>query len=782
VANFPIFGLSSPTLGERMPTTSTGGSRPRGRSGRGLPFRTRAATTIVLLAALGAPGSAFAGASGPDAWRAGLAVEQDRAVPLIGRAAEVRHRSYTLHGVPLRRAHATVLADDEGERVVREALPAGAPDLLPTQARLAAAEAVALAREHARGTRPAPPAADGDGELVYIVILGVPVLAYEVDLELALDGPEPSKKTVWISAHSGIVLDEWEHVRASQARVFLTNPAKTPEPIVVELSGVHATGPGEPLVGDVVQSYNCTLEPQPVEELPAWWKEGKCYPVHRALSNEDGDFEVPLPDIVLPQDNSDGDDAYAELSMYWNAERFLDRMAELGVTKFKCDLSTMLANYRDPKLSPSYPDLPYTPLNNAYWTNTCDPEKGVTMIFGQGSAVDFGYDGDVVYHELGHGMVSLLTPDGLGARRNRHDGVLTDAGGINEAVADYFSVMLTNEPELGDYVARFWPGYGDSIRSAENQKTCPDDTVGQVHNDGEPFMAALWATRKRVGGDKLDPLVIDLLPLLPIDADLEEASLAVLELAEDAGWSATELDHLIRAFDTRGLYDCPRIITDPERVVGGRSMYLRPKTTAVTPFLPGPMQLRHEVPEGADNVVVRFRKGGDSGVPGNPSGVLVLIKRADEPMEFTYTLTALDKNADGSSKASVREVTTVAGDWDLALQATLLGDSDNQLVMRGFRPGEVVHVTLAAVQTSETTASSVAVLSLPTEFLDEGSVHVDVELGESESEAAGDAGVVTPEVDVGDAAASCACRGEPGGAGWLLPGLLGLGLRRRRRG
>lgn len=730
-------------------------------------------------------GLAQAAPSGPDAL-AGLAVGQERVAPLVGMGPEIRQRSFTLHGIPLRRAHATLV----GEQVLREQLPVEAPELLPTQAVVSAPDAVARALAHVAGGLTSPPVAKGDGKLVYLIVLGVPVLAYEVDTALSLDGigpdgPLPSKKTVWISANSGIVLDEWEHVRASKARVFRTNPAITPDPIVVGLSGVHAQGAGEPLVGDRVQSYNCTLVEQDPATLPKWWKEGKCYPVHKALSNADGDFFPPLPDIILPEDNADDEDQYAELSMYWNAERFFDKMAALGVTAFPCELSTMLANYRSPTLSPSYPDLDYTPLNNAYWTGTCDPDEGVSMIFGQGSAVDFGFDGDVVYHELGHGMVSVLTPTGLGDITLRHDAVLVDAGGMNEAIADYFSVMLSNEPELGDYVARFWPGYGSSIRSAENEKTCPDDTVGQVHNDGEPFMAAMWATRKRVGHEKLDPLLLKMLTMLAPDADLETASGTLLELAEADGWTATELGHLIRAFDARSLFDCPRIITDPERVSSGRTMHLRPKGAAVTPFLPGPMQLRHQVPEGSDNVVVKFRSGAQDVVPGNPSGVVVLLKRADEPMEFTYTLVALDKNPDGGSKSAVREVTSVEGDWDHVLVASLLGESDNQLVLRGFRPGEVVHVTLASLRPDDSAASSVLVQSLPTEFLDDGHVHVDADLGESATETESEAGgLAAPEQAIGEAAASCACRGETSGAGWTaLLGLLGLlGVGRRRRG
>ncbi|HLT35430.1 MAG TPA: hypothetical protein VK034_04070, partial [Enhygromyxa sp.] len=418
---------------------------------------------------------------------------------------------FTLHGLPVRGAFATVLSDGTGEREIAGQRPLAAPQLRPEEARVAAAEAEAIAAAHAGVAGPEAP-----GTLVYKLILGEPVLAYEVDLPLQWD-PEPSKKTIWVSAHSGIVLDEWEHVRSSRARVFQTNPASTPKAVEVELGGIDVTEAGHPLVGDRIRSFNCTLEPPGEDEIQPWWAEGKCYAVHRALSDENGDFFVPLPEVILPADNADDDDLYAELSMYYHAERFIDEMKRFGVDAFKCELSTMLANYRTSALSTAYPDLDYTPLNNAYWTNTCEPDKGPTMIFGQGVAVDFGYDGDVVYHELGHGMVSLLTPEGLGGRTLRADGVLSDAGGLNEAIADYLSVILSNEPLLGDYVARFWPGYGQAIRNAENTKRCPDNTVGQVHNDGEPFMGAMWAARKRIGRDKVDPIVFELLPRLPID-------------------------------------------------------------------------------------------------------------------------------------------------------------------------------------------------------------------------------------------------------------------------
>ena len=88
-------------------------------------------------------------------------------------------------------------------------------------------------------------------------------------------------------------------------------------------------------------------------------------------------------------------------------------------------------------------------------------------------------------------------------------------------------------------------------------------------------------------------------------------------------------------------------------------------------------------------------------------------------------------------------------------------------------------------QTSaEVSASGVALISLPTEFLDEGKVEVDADVGESESESEmnEDAGIGSEELKLGPPNASCACRGDADGRGGLLLalGLLGIMVRRRR--
>ncbi len=708
------------------------------------------------------------------------------------RTGTLVHNEIRLYGLPVVGASETVHIPPSGPpEVLQQVLPASMPQLLPQQVRLSPAEAAQIAHTYAVEARGREvPLPSEEPEPVYILILGRPVLAYQVEMPLTMGGAEPTRKTIWVSAASGRVLDEWEHVRASRARIFPTNPAHTPVPEEVELTGVMAEGPGEFLTGPRVISLNCQLdEPENPEDILPWWDEGDCYPLQKAVSDDNGDFFVPLPDVRYPQDSIDGNDLYAELSMYYHAERFLDHMATFGVEEFKCEQSTMLANMRFQNLAVSYPDLEYGPLNNAYYTNQCDIEKGPTMIFGQGSEVDFGLDGDVVYHELGHGMVSLLTPAGLGSRRMRPDGLLADAGGINEAMADYFSVMLTDSPALGDYVARYWDSYGKSeIRHAENTKRCPDDTIGQVHNDGEPFMAAMWAARKRIGAEKYDPIAFELLARLPRDADLETASLTVLAIAQEnlaAGlWTEADLEQLHRAFDARNLFDCPRVLTDPELVVDGRTMYLRQKTSTVTPFNPGPMQMRHEVPLGADNLIVEYKlapRGSSTGNPNtNPVGSLVLLKYEDEPIKFDYALTAYDEDGDPSLPTDIDEIIHVTGDWDEQHSPTATVDGFFKLVVRGLAPGEVVHISLVNTHKTEAVASLVRAYSVDSNLLDQGSMPGPGEEVESEGFADSEG-----SFDRGEATASCVCttnsQPQPWSA-WALSLLVLAGLRRRRVG
>ena len=685
-------------------------------------------------------------------------------------------RTFAIEGIPLRGAFEVLHIDAQGHTrplVVRRPMRpvesasrtmAAGLGVLPIDAAMAAQRALALAPDPTRD-------ADTEGPpiLVYRLILGTPVLAWEVQLEFS-STPEPTRKTLWLSASTGVLLDERENVFSSRARVFAENPSSTPEPIEIELTDIDARGPGVPLIGPRVQSFNCVTTP-PFEIQP-WHDEGDCWAVARTFSGAAGDYFVPLPDPIDPASGTFGDDLYAELSMYVHGERFLNVLAERGITQYRCDLSTMLANFRT---LPEAGDEAIVALNNAYYTDQCDPEKGPTMLFGQGTDVDFAFDSDVIYHELGHGVVALLTPDGLGGARPRPDGLVVDATAINEAMADYVSVMFQNDPYLAEYVGRFWSSQSTPyIRSATNTKRCPDDTVGLAHHDGEPLMAALWATRVEVGVG-LDAIVLASLARLASDATLEEAAAAILAVASesrDAG-DLTDLQYALleRELVVRGLTDCPRVITDPAAVAEGRTMFLRKVSASVQPFWPGPMQLRYEVPDDAHELVVAVDLSTRGS--GEPTAA-VLVKRGASPIAFTYDLVARDDAGDPTGAATkVRELTLVGGDWDQRFEATRIAGDAHEVEVGGLQPGEVVYLAVVATANVDVTASNVRVV--------DGRDHD--ALGSSSDDGQGD-GQVREDVHGSEASASCACTSAGPGAPWavvVVPGLRLVALGRRRR-
>jgi len=706
---------------------------------------------------------------------------------------QIEHRALSLHGIAVRGAYQRALLEpDGGERILVDRRPTGQPALLPSQARIAPADAAALARAHVAARRqtadePVDTREPDAPELVYRLILGEPVLAWEVQMPLTM-GPEPSRPLVWISAATGRVLDEQEQVFSSRARVFEENPSRTPVPVEVELD-IDVDFAGVPLDGPVVRALNCVGEPPDnPEAIFEWHDDEECYAVTGLLSDEDGNYFVPLPDILYPTQSQDTDDEYAQLSMYYHSQRFFTRFAELGMDSFACEKSTMLANFHE--FGPSG-SLEFTPLNNAFYTNECELEDGPTMIFGQGSEVDFGYDGDVVYHELGHGVVAHLSPEGLVEPRLRPEASLVDARALNEALADYFSVVLTDDPLLAEYVGRFWASNSKpSIRDAENERTCPNDMRGQEHNDSQPFMAALWAARTRVGGEVLDPLVLEMTTRVAADTSLEEAAAILLELAQEANAAGSldddGLETFVRVFGSRNLFDCPRVITDQRRVETGQTMYLRRLTSAAQPFYPGPMQLQYVVPPGVRRAFVRYKLVAQGS--SNPVYAHVLVRRADTPITFEYRLVAVDEEVevpeDGSEPEDpdpVREVILTTGDWDDELMPYEYAPNEYEVELTGLVEGEVLHLALVNVATNTAVASSVR-------------VQTDVAVDDEDDE--GDEGETEgsmPEpngVDIDDAdrtvVGGCTCtlddsRTPAGPTGWALM-LLALGLRTRRRG
>lgn len=563
------------------------------------------------------------------------------------------------NGIPVRGGFRAELKTRDGNKALwtnADNLPHAGPELTADFADI---------REQLTNELGLSPGRSSNIELVYLPLAGALTLAYEVALPLRLDGPAPSRQTRWYDVRDGSELLRREHVRNAHAYVFPGSPTQTPTPIEVELPGVSGTH----LVSDSYQAYGCVSE-MPDSGVPQWRGFGQCYPTRLATADSEGNFFVPLPELDFT-DHRTLDDAYAEVSVYWHAQRFHSEMLARGWELFPCDQATLLVNFS--RLSS---DGGYVPFDNAVFTGECG-SYGPTLIFGQGTIVDYAYDGDVIYHELGHGSVAAATPDGLWRWSCHTRGCSRDASAIAETIADYHTIMLTDEPTIAEYVAMERGGY----RNADNDKSCPADITGEPHLDSEIFTGALWTMRNELG-ERVDTLVLELLPSLPPDLSFETYALRLSEFAEMSGlFASDELARIDEALDDRGLFDCDRVVT-LDRFP--RTQWIEPRDLDED-GRSGPAQLSIEFPAGVTEIRLHYSVAqvSDAWERERPGSLIRALVRNDGA-PITFSGTGLD------------------GDWDRIISPQIHGNETSELVFEA--PANLSEksttLTIALVNTS----------------------------------------------------------------------------------
>lgn len=607
---------------------------------------------------------------------------------LVGGETQLVHEHATLHGLPVRGAYEVVAVADDGARRRVAARTVGPARVQPHEARIDAERA----RELAVDQLPAPPT---QPQLVYLRVHEQAVLAWELTSTIDLSGAAPKRERIWLSATTGKLLARRSLVFDSGALVFPENPATTPIPTQIEFETVDVMVADVPLSSPTIDVLGCLdAAEDPSDTAPPWWSEGMCFPHARARSDAEGNYFVPLPDIGLIADNEAFDDPYAEVAAYWYVERFFAGMAERGLTSARCEHFSVVVNRYT--LDDEGERLP---TGGAFFVDDCDNDATPTLVIGQGRYADYAYDADIIFHEMGHSVIQHLSPEGLADRKLTPTGIISEAGALNEGLADYLAITLSGDPEMGEYIGRFSVDQTTPfIRSGENDKVCPDDLSGQWHNDGLVASGALWSARQRVGAQIVDAILLETLPRLSPDSSLDDFGRTFLGVAgefRDAGTLDGEGYALIeRGLAGRGLLDCPHVITDVELTTDGKRMVMIPGDDTITPFAPGPLQLRYEVPEGETEVTV-FATVSLSGSQEEPE-ITVLMRTGDEPITFTYEV--------------VDDVIVVSGDWEVEQAAESLNGED-YILRLPVNPGDVLHVSLANRSPAGATVSNFFVVA-----------------------------------------------------------------------
>lgn len=127
---------------------------------------------------------------------------------------------------------------------------------------------------------------------------------------------------------------------------------------------------------------------------------------------------------------------------------------------------------------------------------------------------DSSVDGDVVFHEYGHGISNRLIGNGSTALSG------TQSGAMGEGWSDYWAFTINGDGAIGEYVT------ANSIGIRRAVYTVPAATVHdsyadvcaggcEVHNDGEVWAATLWDLRAQLGATITDRLVLNGMKFTP---------------------------------------------------------------------------------------------------------------------------------------------------------------------------------------------------------------------------------------------------------------------------
>ncbi len=211
--------------------------------------------------------------------------------------------------------------------------------------------------------------------------------------------------------------------------------------------------------------------------------------------NGSGDFDV-MPDLT-----TSSMDRFGEVMTYYQADRFsswLDGVSPpfqaaggLGTV----DVFSNIGGYEGGFFEAS------------------GPFNRFAIRLGQGVLADWAYDGDVLWHELGHGLVQRTSAFDFYVRDGR--GIDGDSGSLNEGTADCMSLAFKGSPQLGENAgSRLFEGGGGPttpyLRSIEKKRMCQISSidgattlalggrVGEIHADGVIWGSFFWALRQRL--------------------------------------------------------------------------------------------------------------------------------------------------------------------------------------------------------------------------------------------------------------------------------------------
>jgi Zn-dependent metalloprotease len=150
---------------------------------------------------------------------------------------------------------------------------------------------------------------------------------------------------------------------------------------------------------------------------------------------------------------------------------------------------------------------------------------------------DSSVDGDVVFHEYGHGISNRLIGNGGTGLSG------TQSGAMGEGWSDYWAVTINNDGAVGEYVVNNTIGIRRAmytVPAATVHDSYADVGAGgfEVHNDGEVWAVTLWDLRTQLGKATTDLLVLNGMKFTPTRPSFLNARDGILQADQNLNGGA----------------------------------------------------------------------------------------------------------------------------------------------------------------------------------------------------------------------------------------------------
>lgn len=638
-----------------------------------------------------------------------------------------------LHGSKL------IVSFDEQQRVVRFSSSLRRFDTVQTTARLTGADALVIATHEVDGA--------------WLRSDGVPYGGYtkkaflvngSVHVGFLTFVPTLKNSESWHVAVDGTVLSVENRAHlARDANVYASSPGglqggvgRTP---VISTQLQHVDGGF--LTGQRIRAlnccptFNCQADAGPARATgqaqtfqgPIDFDVAICDQRQRATDNPavhaSGNYvslPVDQPGTVAPSiDNAADSDEFAEVNAYYHVNKASDAVRALSMGPLARDggFSPFSMRAAGPDLPAVWVNVSDADFNNAepngqgvYVSNTLSRTDNAmflarenmeflllppqvlasdALVIYQGAGVDFAYDGPVLWHELGHGIIhstadwaTIVTID---ARSSNNE-----SSALHEGVSDLIAAMIGNDPIVGAYVGPRIDPTRSSIRNVDNASRCPDVLWGESHEDSLHFTGAVWEARTLhfLGNDQgatFDAAFYAAMVSFPPDVNFQKAARIITSTVAQAfpGMPDARVK-LETAFDGRGVTSCSKVL-DVTNSLDATRLYIGIPGSAFAGVtmgnaIPGPYQFKIHVPRGAKSLTVTGQGGGGGGgavrmqILASKNQPITFARSGERDLINDAEKTVVPTSSNGVFTGKVRLDVPCGGDLHFAIGNTSQGD------------------------------------------------------------------------------------------------------------